>query len=140
MKATRETARQLDARKVKDALVRFDCFRRHFGSHAPIVEDAIHSTIRHICPDFRGARWSYFELSNGGFYMAPDLGHLRVCVASNGYNEPMSADAVGVTVCLIALRGLSFQIPTEIIRNHRRQSHVFALEHCERDRILAAAW
>lgn len=45
---------------------------RHFGFRATAVEMAVYAYMRHLCPEYDGGMWSYYELSNGGFYMAPE--------------------------------------------------------------------
>ena len=43
--------------------------------------------------DYNGGQWDFFELSNGGFYMAPVMpGPLRIEVHGNYYSGTVSAD------------------------------------------------
>jgi hypothetical protein len=44
------------------------------------VENLIYEFMREMSPDCNGAYWRFFDLSNGGFYMAPDLNAERVRV------------------------------------------------------------
>jgi len=139
MNTTTDMPREpVQARKVTDARERLECLPRHFGRHQLIVEDAVYAFMRHLCAEYTGGFWHYFELSNGGFYMAPDGQRLKVRVSGNGFSGEMSAEAAGITACLFALSHLSFQIRTEVISNHFYQLREFVLEHQERRAILAA--
>jgi len=46
--------------------------------------------------------WEMYVLSNGGFYMAPVLDGLYQVSCMNGYEGSLSADGLGITVCLYA--------------------------------------
>jgi hypothetical protein len=60
-------------------------------------------------------------------------------VHSNGFEDVMSADAAGITVCLFAYSHLSFQFPAEArFSRHFYQLRAYALEHPEASLILAA--
>ena len=112
---------------------------RHFGRHMMTVEGKIYDLLREFSADYTGGYWHFFELSNGGFYMAPALDTLRVCIPSNGYEGQMSGDAAGVTVCLFAFSLLSFQYrETEVFSRHFHRLRDFALGHAEATQIFAA--
>ena len=53
---------------------RLEALPRHFGPLMMIFEDSVYQFMRHLCSEYNGAYWQFFELSNGGFYMAPELG------------------------------------------------------------------
>lgn len=117
---------------------RIEVLPRHFGRQMLRVEDAVYTFLRHLAVEYRGGFWQFYELSNGGFYMAPQVEPLRVKVSANGYDGQMSADAAGITACLFALSHLSFCIPDETITRHFHLLRDFALEHVEAAAILAA--
>ena len=65
-------------------------------------------------PTIEAGFWDFIELSNGGFYMAPQHeGTFRFSVDTNGYEGEMSPDAAGITVCLFAYSHLSFRYPDD---------------------------
>jgi hypothetical protein len=118
---------------------RLQILPRHFGRHMLAVEFAVYTLMRKLANQYTGGYWDYFELSNGGFYMAPaNDTPFHVCVDTNGFDGPMSADAAGITACLFALSHLSFQIEHESITEHYHQLRDFALDHDEASSILAA--
>src|SRR5690348_14714857 len=94
MNTTTDAPREpVHARKVTDAKERLNCLPRHFGRHQLIVEDAVYAFMRHLCAEYDGGFWHYFELSNGGFYMAPDGEPMEILVPGNGFSGEMSAEA-----------------------------------------------
>jgi len=118
---------------------RMQMLPKHFGRDMLTVEYAIFAFMRKLSARYTGGYWTYFELSNGGFYMAPQLdSRFPVNVDGNGFEGEMSADAAGITACLFALSNLSFQIPRECIATHFHHLRDFALDHPEGTAILAA--
>ena len=81
----------------------------HFGDNFPFrIEPSIYNMARNLSGDYAGGLWQFYELSNGGFFMAPDSDtHFHV-VSQKGYQGNMSAMAFGVTTCLFAYSHLSF--------------------------------
>ena len=118
---------------------RLPALPRHFGSHLLEAETTIFSWLRELSPDYAGGYWHFYELSNGGFYMAPDLSErLRIEVIGNGYRGCLSADAAGITACLFAYSHLSFRYRTAVFGNHHAWLLDFAADHAEARSILAA--
>jgi hypothetical protein len=131
-------SRRIEAREILE-IERLQILPRHFGRHLVTVEHAVYTFMRELSQEYTGGYWSYFELSNGGFYMAPiQETLLNVAVDTNGYAGQMSADAAGITACLFALSHLSFQIQHESIASHFHHLRDFALDHAEASAILAA--
>ena len=113
---------------------------RHFGSQLLEAETTIFAWLRELSADYQGGYWHFYELSNGGFYMAPDVGgRFRIEVAGNGYRGCMSADAAGITACLFAFSHLSFRFRDGPFGEHFAWLLDFAADHAEASAILAAA-
>ena len=136
---TEPTAPSIQAREVPDA-ERMQMLPRHFGRDMMTVETAIYTFMRRLTRQYRGGFWRFFELSNGGFYMAPEGEHatFNICVDENGFDGEMSADAAGITACLFAYSHLSFQIQNDSLATHYHQLREFALNHPEAASIFAA--
>jgi hypothetical protein len=131
-------SQRIQAREIPEG-ERLQILPRHFGRHMLTVEYAVYSFMRKLSIEYTGGYWSHFELSNGGFYMAPTHGRpFNVSVDTNGFQGQMSADAAGITACLFALSHLSFQIQHESIASHFHHLRDFALDHAEAGVILAA--
>jgi hypothetical protein len=111
---------------------------KHFGPRQLTVEHAVFAWMAKLAAEYRGGFWQFYELSNGGFYMAPDLQPLHLRVDGNGYDGQMSADAAGITACLFAFSHLSFQYSDDMMGRHYHQLHEFAAAHAEAAAIFAA--
>ena len=81
----------------------------YFGVYFPLqLEPFIYAMTSRLSDDYSGGYWQFYTLSNGGFFMTPDIsGRLQV-VSENGYEGFMSADALGITACMYAYSHLSF--------------------------------
>jgi hypothetical protein len=112
---------------------------RHFGRYMTIVEGRIFDLMGEYCADYKGGYWQFFELSNGGFYMAPKLDRVQLHVPSNGYRGEMSADAAGVMACLFAFSLLSSEYPqVAVFGRHFYRLRDYALGHVESTQIFKA--
>jgi hypothetical protein len=112
---------------------------RHFGRDMLTVEYVIFAFMRKLSAQYTGGSWTYYELSNRGFYMAPQSdSRFLVAVDTNDFTGEISADAAGITACLFALSHLSFQVRNDQIVEHFHLLRDFALEHAEASVILAA--
>ena len=132
------TSQKVEAREVGND-ERMQMLPKHFGREMLTVEYAIYAFMRKLASEYKGGYWTFFELSNGGFYIAPECeGAFNICVDTNGFEGTMSADAAGITACLFALSHLSFQVEDERIANHFHYLREFALSHAEAGTILAA--
>jgi hypothetical protein len=131
------------AEKVEAYLVsehaRIGTLPRHFGAHMMLVEDMVYGFMRRFVSSYDGGLWNFYELSNGGFYMAPTGGPVQFSVHSNDFDDTLSADAAGIAVCLFAFSHLSFQRPqTDVFTLHFHRLRDFALNHKEAALIFAA--
>ena len=118
---------------------RLQMLPRHFGRDMLTVEYAIFAFMRKLSAQYTGGYWTYYELSNRGFYMAPQSdSRFHVAVEANDFTGEMSADAAGITACLFALSHLSFQVCNNQVSEHFHLLRDFALEHAEASVILAA--
>ena len=108
-----------------------------FGIHFPLsLEPLVYTFAGNLAESYNGGYWEFYTLSNGGFYMAPSSSeHFKVC-CENGYEGSLSADALGITVCLYAYSHLSFS--DEVFIEHYHWLRDFMLEHPEAEEILKA--
>lgn len=134
-----DEALKITARELNDT-ERLQMLPKHFGHLMLTVESAIFNFMAQLSSDYQGGFWSYYELSNGGMYMAPASGQntYRISVDGNGYEGTMSADAAGITACLFTLSHLSFAVHDERIAEHFYRLREFAFDHREASAIIAA--
>lgn len=113
-----------------------------FGMRFPLnIEPAVYAMASRMAPEYRGAYWEFYTLSNGGFYMAPHSDKPYSINCDNGYEGVLSAEALGMTVCLYAYSHLSFssnEAFAEICANHYHWLRAYALAHKEARAILMA--
>lgn len=111
-----------------------------FGSNFPIIiEPVIYTLAERLSPTYRGGYWQFYHLSNNGFYMAPDDTDPFLIIADNGFEGTMTADALGITVCLYAYSHLSFEPSiTDVCSKHYHLLRDYMLEHNEVKTILGA--
>ena len=80
-----------------------------FGiSYVLKLEPAVFNIATLLASEYSGAYWSFFTLSNGGFYMAPLGDTIYDVCCQNGFEGKLSANALGLAVCLYAYSSLSF--------------------------------
>lgn len=117
---------------------RIEALPRHFGRHMLTVERCIYDFMSQFASTYSGGCWSFFELSNGGFYMSPPDEMYEIRIGGNGFQGRMSADAVGITACLFTFSRLSFECATDIFAKHFHCLRDFALDHPDADMIFEA--
>lgn len=116
---------------------------RHFGVRFMMAaESGIYDLMKECRAEYRGGYWEFFEVSNGGFYMAPSPldQKVRMYVAGNGYDGEMSNEAAGITACLMAYSRLSFKFDgkTDAFAEHFHSLRDFTASHPEASAIFAA--
>lgn len=130
----------ITAELVPEAL-RMDIADGLFGMRFPLkLEPTIYQFAEQLSRDYQGGYWHFYALSNGGFYMAPDDDQLFQASSENGWEGKLSADALGIAVCLYAFSHLSFAGGDfgELCAEHYHWLRAFALGHAEAARVLAA--
>ena len=113
-----------------------------FGVHFPMqLEPFIYSITEQLSADYKGGYWLFHALSNGGFYMAPDSEKIFTVSCLNCYQGVLSADALGIVVCLHVFSHLSFTPNERLGRMCARHYYLlrgFMMEHPEVAEILQA--
>lgn len=124
---------------VVNAGARLAFLPRVIGNHYLRAEQSVYNYMDYLAPDYTGGLWNYYELSNGGFYMAPQITErMQIEVDGNGYSGEMSADAAGIVACLFMLGALAAKTREDTIIDRYHQLREFACEHVEASQILRA--
>jgi Antirestriction protein len=84
---------------------------RHFGRQMLVFEQTLYTQMSQLCADYSGSYWDFYDLSNGGCYLAPSAGSYRIAVAGNYFEGILTADAAGITATLFTMNALSFRFP-----------------------------
>jgi Antirestriction protein len=105
-----------------------------------IFEEDLYTHMSQLCADYSGGYWNFYDLNNGGCYLAPSGAQsYRLTVSGNGFEGCLSADAAGITATLFAINTLTFRFPH--LRQHidrYYQLRDFACTHAEAPLIMAA--
>lgn len=116
-----------------------------FGTAFPLCLESLVYTVteRMTQGQYHGGYWRFYTLDNGtpeiGFYMAPDDERVFQVSSANYWSGELSADALGVTVCLTAYSHLSFSGPEPFARicaDHYHRLRGYMYEHPEVAGIL----
>jgi hypothetical protein len=113
---------------------------RHFGRQMMIFEQDLYTHMSQLCADYTGGYWNFYDLSNGGCYLAPSgVESYRLSVLGNGFEGRLSGDAAGITATLFAMNTLAFRYPQQAQHSERYyRLRDFACIHAEARPILAA--
>jgi len=111
---------------------------KHLGNHFFHFEMAVYDWMERLTSDYRGGYWHFYDLTNGGLYMAPKTDtQFRMVNALNYFDDTMSADAAGVAVCCFALCILSHKYPS--FKSFAEKFYLvrdYALVHPEASKII----
>lgn len=119
---------------------RLSVLPHYFGfSQMLAAEASIYDYMTKLSIDYTGGHWHFYRLSNGGFYMAPNMDcPMRVEWWGNGYSGIMTADAAGIVATLFAVNQLASNVRTNKLIDLYHQVRDFAADHPEARAILAA--
>jgi len=131
-------AQPVAATRVAEA-VRSGCLARHFGMDHLTVEAWVYHMMARLCAEYDGGYWHYYELSNGGFYMACNAAdYFDLAVQGNGFMGRVTADAAGVITCAMVYSHLSFMLRDGAMGRAFLLLREYVDAHAEAGRILAA--
>ncbi len=119
---------------------RLNFLPRHFGRQMMAVEQNLYTRLSELSSDYTGGYWNFYDLSNGGCYLAPTAPErMRIVVQGNDFEGTMSADAAGITATLFTLSELSFRFQrAEVLGTRFHQLRDFAADHAEAGLIFRA--
>ncbi|HYD60876.1 MAG TPA: antirestriction protein [Noviherbaspirillum sp.] len=134
------TAEEIVTATLVPEVKRLGILPKYFGErHMLKAEATVYNWMSMLASDYIGGYWNYYELSNGGFYMAPTSPErFDILVDSNGYSGEMSADAAGITACLFAFCNLANYLRDDRIIDLYHQLRDFAATHPEGCEIFRA--
>ena len=121
---------------------RLDFLPRHFGTHMLTVEHALYAQFADLCPTYRGGYWHFYELSNGGCYLAPRRETYALVQSGHFFEATVSGDAAGIIVSLFTFSHVSFLLEDDPLGPQIADSfHLlrdFAADHLEAGLISRA--
>ena len=136
-----QTSLNLVTRELVPEGQRLSITERLFGIHFPLkLEPVIYGITDRMAKDYDGGYWDFHTLSNGGFYMAPTGDDVFHVTCDNMFEGDLSADALGITSCLLTFSHLSFSNGrfTRVCACHYHRLREYMFEHPEVREILSA--
>lgn len=115
---------------------------RHTGRHFLAFENLVYDLMGRASSDYQGGLWQFFELSNGGFFMAPDRSEpMWLSWPDNYFEGQISPQAAGIGITLMALSILSFNDwlsdeDRDRLTDRFHKLRDFAAEHAEAREIF----
>lgn len=113
---------------------------QHFGSIPQwlMLEPRIFGWMDRLCTDYHGGSWSFYTLSNGGAFMAPESDvQWSLFNGMNGNGAEMHAEAAGITACLMAYSHHACRTESEAMTEHFYHLREYALHHPESRAIFS---
>ena len=113
---------------------------RVLAAHFPIAfvrfENFVQLLAEKICLQYHNEPWDFFELSNGGFYMAPaTLKQYTVDIPfGRRYSGVLSNDAFGIVCCMYAFCFLADQ------DEHLVHHYLWLMDYYQAHAELAKIW
>ncbi|WP_236873524.1 antirestriction protein [Burkholderia sp. PAMC 26561] len=102
-------------------------------------EFLVYGWLGKLSEDYGGGLWNFYDLSNGGFYMAPcDEKRFKIDVSGNYFSGEMSADAAGIVASLFAQCDLANRYGIDKLINQYHWLRDFAIQHAESNLIMRA--
>ncbi len=119
---------------------RMNILPRYTGRHFMLMEGLIYKVMGEYSEAYNGGHWIMWELSNGGFYMAPGDKNktFPMCCDGNYYSGTMSADAAGVVACLVAFNRMAWHTRDQRFSDLFYALREWAAEHPEAAEIFKA--
>ncbi|QCP55142.1 antirestriction protein [Trinickia violacea] len=114
-------------------------FPRHLGRYFLQGEGMMFDWARRLSVDYNGGSWTFFDLSNGGFFAAPDHhGNFHVEWNLNSFIGDLPAESFGIVVTLFALCHLAELTSDDAIIERFHLLREFALTHKDAAQIFRA--
>lgn len=117
---------------------RLNFLPKHVKKHFIQFENIIYYLAHSMCHQYTGGYWDFYELSNEGFFLAPEsTQQFEIYVDGNGFNGIVSSEALGVILTLFSINGITREGDDYLIDKYYSLRD-YALQHKERDLILLA--
>ncbi|EBV5457595.1 antirestriction protein, partial [Salmonella enterica subsp. enterica serovar Newport] len=105
-----------------------------------LLEPRIFAWTDRLCADYSGGIWQFYTLSNGGAFMAPEADDgdapWSLFNVMNGNSADMSAEAAGITACLLEYSHHACRTNSDLMTAHYYRLRDYALNHPECSAIM----
>ena len=117
------------ATEVTNGTQRLLCLPNIAGNRCVVLEHTIYDMLRRMSDDYDGGLWTFYNLSNGGFYMAPMADKSFNLSCENMFEHEVSADTAGIIACAMAYSHLSFLVDGECFANAYQHLSDYIYQH-----------
>lgn len=95
---------------------------RHFNARVMLlVESKVYAWMERLCRVYSGGRWDFFDLSNGGGFMAPSTEEpFDLHIEALHLERRVSAEVAGIIATGFALRSLLWAGHTDLADKYRQ--------------------
>lgn len=105
--------------KVVSNGARIHALPKHFKNHFAMYENTIYRHADMLINGYNGGYWDFIELSNGGFYMKPNLDSDLISMSfPNYYEDEIEADVAGVIISLYTYSVLHPYVDGDLMAKH----------------------
>jgi len=102
-------------------------------------EAMVYTWMERLSKDYNSGYWEFYQLSNGGFYLAPKTDKtFWLEVEGNGFHDAVSADAAGVIASLFALCQMAEHTRSDAVIDNFHLLREFVSYHPEAVKIWQA--
>lgn len=120
---------------------RIDFWPQHFGTIPQWItlEPHIFAWMDRLCANYSSGIWHFYTLSNGGAFIAPEAENdeqWSLFNSMNGNGTDMSAEAAGITACLMAYSHHAMRTECDAMTEHYYRLRDYALVHPECSAII----
>lgn len=126
------------ATEVTNGTQRLLCLPNIAGNRCVVLEHTIYDMTRRITDNYDGGLWNFYNLSNGGFYMAPKTDKSFDLSCENTFEHEVSADTAGIIACAMAYSHLSFLDNGECFAEAYQRLSDYIFQHRDAGIIRAA--
>jgi Antirestriction protein len=116
---------------------------KHLGKLMMRFESLVYSWMSRLSDDYTGGYWNFYDLSNGGFYLAPSDDKKFQVSSPNSSQGDVSADAAGIIATLFAINSIIGEIafdqkkdPPDNLVDEYYLLRDYAAEHAESRKIF----
>lgn len=111
-----------------------------YGGYNEMVFPFIRDKAIEFCESYQPAFWSFYPLTNGGAFFAPNLParSLKVTIANTHFNDHLSLDAIGIICTLAAYYTLACQTQDLFFLTQYDKLKLYAASLKEAGKILSA--
>lgn len=118
---------------------RLEFLPKHFGvKHMLDGERLVYAYMGKFCSGYSGGYWHFYELSNGGFYLAPKQDEPMSLAMDNHFKGDLSPDAAGIVASLYAINHLANSTRQDSLIDAYHLLRYFAALHPEGASIMGA--